>query len=175
MTGRDSAFQALYQELRIEDQKKYYDDRCKEYEAAHRQAVVVRNTLLLLAALASIAGQFTGPMVRGTLAVAAAVLGALAVAVTGFEALIGFPQLTKLYTDAARNLAVAEIDWTTRAPDADLGSDVNRVEEIFTREVGQWGQLVSEAAAEAARTAEGVAVQGQPTADQPEPPAAGGR
>jgi hypothetical protein len=182
MTDRDSEFQALYQELRIEDQKKYYDDRCKEYEAAHRQAVAVRNSLLGLAALASIVGQFTGPTVRGALAVAAALLAALAVAVTGFEALIGFPQLTKLYTDAARNLAVAEINWTTRAADADPEGDLYRVEEIFMREMSQWGQLVSEAAAEAAKTAEEAvargqptAVQPEPTAVQPEPPAADGR
>ncbi len=175
MTDRDSEFQALYHALRIEDQKKYYDDRCKEYEAAHRQTVVVRNALLVLAALASIAGQFTGPTVRGTLAVIAAVLGALAVAVTGFEALIGFPHLTKLYTDAARNLAEAGIDWTTRPPGAELGRDVDRVEKIFTSEIGQWGQLVSEAAAEAAKTAEGVTAQSPPTAGQPEPPTGDGR
>ncbi|MCV2489833.1 SLATT domain-containing protein [Geodermatophilus sp. YIM 151500] len=175
MTDRDDEFQALYLALRIEDQKKYYDDRRTEYEAAHRQTVVVRNALLVLAALASVAGQLTGPTVRGALAVVAAVLGALAVAVTGFEALIGFPHLTKLYTDAARNLAEAEIDWTTRTPDADLEHDVDRVEEIFTSEIGQWGQLISEAGAEAARTADGVAARSPPTAAQPEPPTDGGR
>ncbi len=175
MTERDSEFQALYHALRIEDQKKYYDDRRKEYEAAHRQTVVLRNALLLLAALASVAGQFTDPTLRGALAVIAAVLGALAVAVTGFEALIGFPHLTKLYTDAARNLAEAEIDWTTRAPDADLEHDVDRVEEIFISEIGQWGQLVAEAAAEAAKTAGGVAAQSPSTAGQPEPPTGDGR
>src|SRR5215207_5275467 len=159
MTDRDREFQALYQEQRIEDQQQYYEDRCAEYEAAHRQTVVVRNTLLVLAALGSIAGQFTGPTVRGP----------LAVAVTGFEALIGFPQLAKLYTDAARNLAVAHIDWTTRAPNADLRSDLDRVEEIFTKEIGQWGQLVSEAAA-AAKTAGRQELQVQPTADRTEPP-----
>ncbi|MGY1683281.1 SLATT domain-containing protein [Geodermatophilus sp. SYSU D01176] len=175
MTDQDREFQALYHALRIQDQKQYYDDRRKEYEAAHRQTVVVRNTLLVLAALASVAGQFTAPTVRGALAVIAAVLGALAVAVTGFEALIGFPHLTKLYTDAARNVAEAQIDWTTRTPDADLERDVDRVEQIFTKEIGQWGQLVSEAAAETARTAEGVAAPSPATAPQPEPPAGGGR
>lgn len=175
MTARQSEFQALYHALRIEDQRKYYDDRSKEYEAAHRQAVLVRNALLLLAALASVAGQFTGPTVRGALAVVAVVLGALAVAVTGFEALIGFPQLTKLYTDAAYNLAEAEIDWSTRPPDADMGRDVERVEEVFTSEIGQWGQLISDAAAEAVRTAEGAAVASPPTTPAPETPAADGR
>jgi hypothetical protein len=173
VTDRDAEFQALYQQLRIEDQKRYYHDRCKEYEAAHRQTVVVRNTLLVLAAIASIAGQFAGPTVRGTFAVAAAVLGALAVAVTGFESLIGFPQLAKLYTDAARNLAVADINWTTRAADGDLESDVDRVEEIFSKENGQWGQLVSETAAEAAASAEGAERQAQPPAHQPDPPVVG--
>ncbi|MGY1620541.1 SLATT domain-containing protein [Geodermatophilus sp. SYSU D00691] len=175
MTDRDSEFRSLYQALRIEDQKKYYEDRRKEYEAAHRQAVAARNTLLGLAALTSIAGQFTEPTLRGALAVAAALLAALAVAVTGFEALIGFPQLTKLYTDAARNLAVEEINWTTRAADADVEGDVSRVEDIFTREISQWGQLVSEAAAEAAKTAEDVVARSQPTRVEPEPPVAGGR
>ncbi|SDZ19398.1 hypothetical protein SAMN05660209_04987 [Geodermatophilus africanus] len=173
MTDPDREFQALYHALRIEDQKKYYDDRRKEYEAAHRQTVLVRNALLVLAALASVAGQFTDPTIRGALAVTAAVLGALAVAVTGFEALIGFPRLTKLYTDAARNLAEAEIDWTTRLLDAHLEHDVDRVEKIFTSEIGQWGQLVSEAAAEAAKTAEGVTAQSPPTTVQPEPPTGG--
>jgi hypothetical protein len=175
MTGRDSEFQALYQELRIEDQKKYYDDRRKEYEAAHRQTVVVRNALLVLAALAALAGQFTGPTVRGLLAVMSAVLGALAVALTGFEALIGFPHLTKLYTDAACNLAQSEIDWTTRPPDAHLGRYVDRVEEIFTREIGQWGQLMSEAATEATKTAERVATQCPPSAVETESTTGGSR
>jgi hypothetical protein len=170
MTDRDGEFQALYQALRIEDQKKYYDDRCNEYEAAHRQTVVVRNALLVIAALAGAAGQFTGPTARGALAVVAAVSGALAAAVTGFEALIGFPQLSKLYTDAACSLAEAEIDWTARTPDAELGGDVDRVEEIFTREISQWGQLVSEAAAESAETAERVTAESRPTAGQLEPP-----
>ena len=169
MTDRDGEFQAIYHALRIEDQKRYYDNRCEEYEAAHRQTVVLRNALLVLAALAGVAGQFTGPTARGVLAVVAAVLGALAAAVTGFEALIGFPQLSKLYSDAACNLAEAEIDWTNRTRDADLGRDVDRVEQVFAKEIGQWGQLVSEAATGAAKTAERVVAQG-PTAAQPEPP-----
>jgi hypothetical protein len=170
MTGRENEFQALYHALRIRDQKQYYDNRCEEYEAAHRQTVVLRNALLVLAALAGVAGQFTGPTARGVLAVVAAVLGALAAAVTGFEALIGFPQLSKLYSDAACNLAEAEIDWTNRTRDADLGPDVDRVEEIFTKEISQWGQLVAEAATEAAKTAERVVAESRPTAAQPEPP-----
>ena len=175
MTGRENELRALYHALRIKDQRKYYADRRTEYEAAHRQTVVVRNALLVLAALASVTGQFTDPRIRGALAVVAAVLGALAVAVTGFEALIGFPHLTKLYTDAEYNLAQAEIDWSTGRPEADLGRDVDRVETIFTSEIGQWGQLVSEAAAEAARAAEGVAAQSPPTAVAPDPPAADAR
>jgi hypothetical protein len=145
MTGRENEFQALYHALRIRDQKQYYDNRCEEYEAAHRQTVVLRNALLVLAALA-------------------------AAAVTGFEALIGFPQLSKLYSDAACNLAEAEIDWTNRTRDADLGPDVDRVEQVFAKEISQWGQLVAEAATEAAKTAERVVAESRPTAAQPEPP-----
>ena len=43
--------------------------------------------------------------------------GALAAAVTAFETLIGFPQLEKLYADAARNLKEAAIDWREADPD----------------------------------------------------------
>ena len=39
MTEGNREFQALYHKLRIVDQKKYYYDRCKEYEAAHRREV----------------------------------------------------------------------------------------------------------------------------------------
>jgi hypothetical protein len=85
MTGRENEFQALYHALRIRDQKQYYDNRCEEYEAAHRQTVVVRNALLVIAALAGAAGQFTGPTARGALAVVAAVAGALAAAVPATE------------------------------------------------------------------------------------------
>jgi hypothetical protein len=142
VSNRAAQFRALYRDLRIADQARFYNNRSAEYEQAHRQAIMVRNTLLLLAAVAGVAGQFTSGTGRAGLGVAAAVLAALAGAVTAFEALIGFPQLQKLYNDAAINLAEAGIDWDAAGPDGEVQAEVERVEQIFRAENGQWGQLV---------------------------------
>ncbi|HEV7899112.1 MAG TPA: SLATT domain-containing protein [Planosporangium sp.] len=150
MSDRAAQFRALYKELRIADQLKFYDDRSKEYEAAHRQAIAVRNTLLVLAAVAGAAGQFATGTGRAACGVVAAVLAALAGAVTAFESLIGFPQLHKLYSDAALNLAAVEIDWDAGSTDGDVADEVERVERIFRSENGQWGQLVVEGTAKGA-------------------------
>jgi len=94
-----------------------------------------------LAALAGAAVQLL-PAGRGALGVAAAVLAALAGAVTAFEALIGFEQLRKLYGDAALGLAEAELDWDAAGATGDLDRDVRRIERVLRAENGQWGQLV---------------------------------
>jgi hypothetical protein len=140
VTDRATQFRALYQELRIRDQRGYYEDRRREYEQAHRQALVVRNVLLGLAVLAGAVSQFVPTTGRGLLGVAAGLFAALAGAVTAFETLIGFAPLTKLFQDAALNLAEAEIGW-----EAGTGVDaaaIERVEQVFRTESGQWGQLV---------------------------------
>jgi len=137
---RSAQFRALYKHSRITDQRRFYEDRAAEYQRAHRQAIGVRNTLLGLAVLAGVAGQFTSGGGRTAAGVAAAVLAALAGAVTAFEALIGFAPLAKLYEDTAVNLALAEIDWD-EAPPEDLPAQLDRVEQVFRTENGQWGQL----------------------------------
>jgi hypothetical protein len=143
---RAAAFRRLYADVRITGQLAYYRDRQREYERAHRQAVVLRSGLLLLAALAGGAGPFVPVGARAALGVAAAVLAALAAAVTAYAALIGFPQLEKLYGDAARNLDEALLDWHALPPGADVAPEVARVEDVFRSERGQWGQLVVKSA-----------------------------
>lgn len=138
---------ACTRELRITDQLSFYQSRVEEYRKAHRQTVIVRNALLLAAAVAAAVGQFTTGTDRSAWAVAATILAAVAGAVTAFEAVIGFPQLQKLYSDAARNLEEAAIDWKVANPHEDLTAEVERVEGIFRSEIGQWGQLVVKAAA----------------------------
>jgi hypothetical protein len=140
MSDRNRQFRELYRRLRIEDQRRYYHARAKEYGDAHRQVVVVRNFLLLAAAVAGVVSQAVAGTARGGWAVAAAVLSSLAGALTAYEALIGFPQLAKLYADAERNLEEAAIDWDE--PDARTADEIERVEWIFRSERGQWGQLV---------------------------------
>ena len=140
MNDRERKFRRLYRRLRIEDQRRYYSMRAKEYRSAHRQVVVVRNVLLLAAALAGVVAQATNGSARAAWAVVAAVLGSLAGAVTAYESLIGFPQLEKLYSDAERNLEEAAIDWDE--PGARMADEIDRVEWVFRSERGQWGQLV---------------------------------
>jgi hypothetical protein len=142
MTDRTTEFHALYGELRIADQKRFYADRRDEYRRANQQAIVMRNTLLIAAVLAGVAGQFTEGSARAVVSIAAAVCAAFAGVVTAFGALIGFPRLGKLYSDAWVNLAEAEIDWEVLDPHGDLAGGLDRVEEIFRKENGQWGQLI---------------------------------
>ncbi|MEW9552299.1 SLATT domain-containing protein [Nonomuraea sp. NPDC050783] len=144
MTGRESEFRELYSRLRIADQRGYYEERSREYGAAHHQVIVLRNLLLFAAALAGLAGQFTTAGGRAACGVVAAFLAALAAAVTAFESLIGFAKLQKLYADAAMGLAAAAIAWDSAPPHADMSAEVERVEQIFRVENGQWGQLMAE-------------------------------
>jgi SMODS and SLOG-associating 2TM effector domain 1 len=140
MSDHDTKFRALYRDLRIADQERYYKDRSTEYDLAHRQAIIFRNVFLIAAALAGVSAQFTSGIGRAGCGVAAALLAALASAVTAFDALIGFPQLQKLYDDAALNLAVAAVDWDS-AGTGDKRAGIERVEKIMRSENGQWGQL----------------------------------
>jgi len=148
VSERAKQFHGLFLALRIEEQRDFYSKRSKEYRRAHEQAVIVRNVLLLAAAVAGGLGPFVSQEMRGVSGVVGAVLGALAAAVTAFETLIGFPQLEKLYGDAARNLKEAAIDWREVDPTGDLTTQFERVEDVFRSERGQWGQLIVRSAAE---------------------------
>ncbi len=139
-TGADrtDAVRAVYRDLRISDQLGFYRARVTEYTRAAEQAVLVRNSLLGLAALGGALGQFIGGDGRIAAGVAAAVLAALAGAVTAFETLIGFAPMAKLYEDAAASLEEAELHWDSGE---DLPAEVERVEQNLRTEAGQWGQL----------------------------------
>jgi len=143
---RDVAFQHLYRELRIRDQHAYYVRRREEYDRARGQAVVVRNVLLMLAGVCGVAGQAVEGAARAGWSVGAAVLGGLAAAVIGYDALVGFSRLSKLYGDVAHNLAEVELDWDRARSPAELAAEMHRVEETLRAENGQWGQLVVESA-----------------------------
>ena len=143
MSARDDQFHELYRQLRIGDQLDFYERRRDEYRRAHRQAVAARNTLLILAAAAAAAAVFSDAD-RAVLGTAVVVFGALVAAVTAFEALIGFPQLSSLYRNAALSLKVAKIDWDQSDPADDLAGQVALVEEVFRQETeqvyGRWGE-----------------------------------
>jgi hypothetical protein len=142
MSGRAAQFRALYKELRIVNQRQFYEERGKEYRAAHGQAIVVRNTFLVIAALAGVAGQFASGTGRAWSGVVAAVFAVLAGTVAAFEAVAGFADLGKLYDDTALNLARVEIEWDICMPEGDLAAELERVEQILRAENSQWGQLL---------------------------------
>lgn len=163
MTDEHEAdFRSLYRDLRIREQHVYYRQRRDEYQRAHRQAVLVRNLLLMVAGVCSVAGQAVEGAARAGWSVGAAVLAGLAAAVIGYEALLGFSRLSTLYGDVARNLAEADLDWADAATSAQVAREMVRVEEVIRVENGQWGQLVVEAADTRAA---------DPPSERPDPPA----
>lgn len=138
----------VYRLCRIDDQLKFYGDRRHEYESAISQLGAVSGLVLALgAASAALAGASVGG--HEIWAIMAAVLPATATAVAAYGALYAFEQQAKIYADAVK--ALRRID--REPPDLNEATDpatavreyVERAEEIFRREQGQWGQLISEA------------------------------
>ena len=138
----------VYRLCRIDDQLKFYGDRRHEYESAISQLGAVSGLVLALgAASAALAGASVGA--HEIWAIMAAVLPATATAVAAYGALYAFEQQAKIYADAVK--ALRRID--REPPDLNEATDpatavreyVERAEEIFRREQGQWGQLISEA------------------------------
>jgi hypothetical protein len=77
------------------------------------------------------------------LAILAAILPAVTTALSAYEGLYAFERIAKLYRDAARNLRRVEAPRLADAADerAAVAKYVAGVEQIFTNERGQWGQL----------------------------------
>jgi hypothetical protein len=139
----------LYEEHRVQAQRRFYEARSKEYRRAREQAVMLSSLLLAAATLTGVVAVLTAGTARALMGVAGALLAALAAAVTGYESLMAFGQLAKLYEDAAANLRLAaagsaEPAWSS----ARFGRRVDRVERVFRLESGQWGQLTISAFAE---------------------------
>jgi hypothetical protein len=142
VTTRDDDFRRLYRAERIANQLQWYRDRSAEYRAAHNQAILVRNGLLWVAAVCGVVGVApVGEATRSVLGLSAALLAALATVVTGFETLVDFDAVRKLYDDAAANLDLVDIDWDA-ASSAELPELVERVEGVLESENGRWGQLL---------------------------------
>lgn len=151
MNDRDARFLALYRTYRHEDQRKFYENRRAECDAAHEQGVdlsawlMVGSTAVAALAAVDVAGQ------HAVWAVLAVALPALSSALAAYDKLYMFDQQAKLYRDAAVALQRARADAPDlRGPLGEaeyrqvLRTYVHEVEGVFRREQGQWGQLVSE-------------------------------
>lgn len=145
MNARDRQFVEVYQAARVEDQRAYYLQRANEFQAAHRQVLLVSS---LLFGLSGTVGLIAGLDVPGKLvwAIFAAILPAITSALSAYEGLYGFNRIAKRFRDAARNLRLVEAPRISEAQGKEDAVEeyVLRVEGIFRDELGQWGQLVSE-------------------------------
>jgi hypothetical protein len=151
MNARDEQFLALYQRQRFEDQQGWYEQRRAEFEAAHSQVVTLTAGLMVLAAAAAALASANVGELKSLWSVLAVVFPSLSTALAAYNGLYAFEQQAKLYRDAANTLLRARADAPalqqglpeTGYRDA-LKAYVGQTEEIFRREQGQWGQLVSE-------------------------------
>lgn len=170
MENHDKQFLMLYQENRHKDQATFYKLRHDEYEKARRQAIIVAGVLMFMAAIVSFLT--TNPLI-GTIqlwAVMGTIFPALSTALTAYNSIFAFEQQSKLYQDALFALHKAEAnvyELLQVTDEADfksrLAAYVTQVEEILQKELGQWGQLISQL--------KPIEVPGQPEKDQsPEPP-----
>ena len=145
MSERARQFVEIYQAARVEDQRDYYLQRAKQFQAAHRQLLLVTSVVF---GLSGTAGLIAGLDVPGKLvwAIVAAILPAIAAALSAYEGLYGFSRFAKRFNDAARNLRLVEAPRISAADhEAEAVAEyVLRVEGIFKDELGQWGQLVAE-------------------------------
>lgn len=153
MSRRARQFVDVYRASRVDDQREYYVRRSREFQAAHRQLLLVSSIVF---GISGAVGLVAGLDVPGKLvwAVLAAVLPAITTALAAYEGLYAFERVSKLYGDAARNLRLSEAPELSDSADdpAAVAAYVTQVEAIFKRERGQWGQLTSEEAGEGDRT-----------------------
>ena len=153
MSDRVEQFVEVYRQARVENQRLYYEDRGKTFQAAHRQLLLTSSVVFGISAAT---GLIAGLDVPGKLvwAILAAILPAITTVLSAYEGLYAFERIAKLYRDAARSLRRAEAPNLAGAVDegAAVVQYVAEVERVFTNERGQWGQLSVEAPPERRQT-----------------------
>lgn len=180
LSEREKSFLAFYEEYRRKSQSTWYRGRYSTYEQAHRQSVSWTSIVLFLSSVVSILSATVGDHefwpwgYEVAWSPLAAVLAATGTAIAAYRTLFGFQENARLYRDADNALAVIGAD----SPDQCEGCSeagvrtpaeyVPLVEQVFRREQGQWGQLVSQTRA---------AVRGEKpdSADDPAPPRGAGQ
>jgi len=152
MNERQQQFLGLYRTFRHEDQSQFYQDRSDEFEQSHNEAIILAALLMALTAIVSTLGpmELFGSKLKLMWALFGVLLPALSAALTAYSSLYSFDQQAKLYKDAMLALDKAEASGfdveQAAANDVDtkLALYVNLVEDVFRKEQGQWGQLISE-------------------------------
>lgn len=145
MSSRERQFVELYRQARVEDQRKYYEDKAALNQAAHQELLLASAIVFgISGAVALLAGtDVPGKLVW---AILAAVLPAFTTAFAAYEGLYAFERIARLFQDAARNLrrAQAPLLADEAGAQAAVARYVEQIERILEQERGQWGQLAVE-------------------------------
>lgn len=149
-SGLGSELLRFYQQNRIADQLKFFNDRREQFDRATGQGLAITAILL---GFSSAAGALAGAALGWGEAwsALAAVLPAMATALAAYLALYSFEQQSKIYGDAVRAVQAA----ARPAPDPAATQDesaleesvaelVTRVEAALRQEQAQWGQLTAQ-------------------------------
>ena len=145
MNDRAQQFVEVYRQARLEDQRTYYERTASRFQAAQRQLLL---TSAIVFGISGTVGLIAGLDVPGKLvwAILAAILPAVTTVLSAYEGLYAFERVAKLNRDAARNLR--RVETPSLSGDIDertvIAQYVADVEQIFTNERGQWGQLAVE-------------------------------
>ena len=139
----------LYQRYRLADQRRFYRRRALEFRRARNQARITAASLLVLASVAGALGSADVAGWRTTWAVMATALGALAAALTSYEAAYSFDRLSREYdqTDAGLAVLEARLPGQPCGPlvgDAEVAAFVERAEALLISEVDRWSRHTAE-------------------------------
>ncbi len=149
LPSRERKFLELYQKYRFEHQLGFYRNRTREFKQAHRQVIIVGAILMIIAALASALSSYSfPPPLRLAYLIIAAISPVLYTVLTAYNSLYAFEQQAKLYQDTVYALLKVH----TLSPELQSGLSeqafaeqvhdyIDKVENIFLVEQGQWGQL----------------------------------
>lgn len=142
----------IYIKHRLQEQINFYNSRIRENERnsdfTFRAGALILTASSLIATISASVTSADNPTLSFILTVSAAVLPAFAALIASFRQLYGWDKQATIYRDSL--LALERVSLLTpdddRLPFTNLAPIypelVNRAEDIFTSEVGQWGQFV---------------------------------
>lgn len=147
-----SVLYQIYVSKRLQEQINFYNSRIRENERnsdfTFRAGALILTASSLIATISASVNATENPALSFVLTVSAAVLPAFAALISSFRQLYGWDKQATIYRDSL--LALERVSLLTpdddRLPHTDLmpiyPELVRRAEDIFTSEVGQWGQFV---------------------------------
>ncbi len=140
-------FQELYVRYRFQEQRLYYQRHRDEFADAQQQANLLAGLFMIAAGLASAAAA-AGIVPKSLWVVLATTLPAVAGLGQALQRLYAYERVAKLYDDATRALTSVGPQPTFADPNhalaiSSVAGYVTKIEKVFAKEQGQWGQLTA--------------------------------